>query len=116
MLGKIGAGIWIIKLGTIQIPTVMFLKMTAFVSGVATLALSGTGVPIQDPWFDAFSLYYVFSAFTAGMPEPDAKSSFFYIWMYRSLHILSANGTAYFAHKNMWQGISSGKLAEPEKD
>lgn len=36
-------------------------------------------------------LFYVFSAFVSGMPEPDANASRNYRWTYHSLHILAAD-------------------------
>ncbi len=59
-------------------------------------------IPIHDPWFCVFVGWSLFSAVVSGMPEPERKSAFGYIWLYRSCHILSSQGTAYFAHKDKW--------------
>ena len=64
------------------------------------------GLPVRNPWFDISVLLYIFSAITSGMPEPDEHSSLGYIWMFRTFHVLSANGTAYFIHRQQWAKIS----------
>ena len=87
------------------------------VSAIAMLLFSlanSTGLPVQNPWFDISILLWVFSAVTGGMPEPDIKSSFGYIWMYRTFHLLSATGTAYFIHKNKWIEISGQPKASDQ--
>lgn len=98
----------LVKIGSWKASSILILKLSLFAAGLIAMAIT-SGVPVQDPWFDGFAGYYVFSALVAGMPEPDANSSFVYIWMYRSGHILSANGTAYFSHKSMWNEISGKK-------
>ena len=44
----------------------------------------------------------MFSSLVSGMPEPEKTDSPFYIWIYRSFHIIAASGTSYFQHKNLW--------------
>lgn len=56
----------------------------------------------HSPWFFVFIGWYVFSAMVSGMPEPTADSSPWYIWAYRSFHILSASGTSFFQNKIYW--------------
>lgn len=91
--------------GVAKITTVGVVKLATLAGFITGMVM--VGVPLQDPWFDAFAGFYVFSAITSGMPEPDPKtSSFGYVWLYRSCHILSANGTAYFIAKNKWEEIS----------
>lgn len=80
---------------------------------VIPAAISGT-IPITDPWFDITLCWWVFSAVTSGMPEPDQDSSFGYIWLYRTSHILSSQGTAYFAHRGQWPSLSAMKDAEKD--
>jgi hypothetical protein len=79
------------------------------VSAVAMLLFSlvgSSGLPVSNPWFDISVMLWIFSAVVGGMPEPEEDSSFYYIWLYRSLHLLSATGTAYFIHKKRWADIS----------
>lgn len=56
----------------------------------------------RSPWFFVFIGWYVFSALVSGMPEPERESSPWYIWAYRSFHILSASGTSFFQNKMYW--------------
>ncbi len=88
------------------------LKMTAIGTAIAAFVMATSptspGIPINDPWFIVFVVWNLFSALTSGMPEPDEESSFGYIWLFRSCHILSAQGTAYFIHKKRWKDISGG--------
>lgn len=56
----------------------------------------------QDPWFWVMVAGWLFSCLVSGMPEPEKDNSPFYIWAYRSLHLIAASGTAYFQHKGMW--------------
>lgn len=65
-------------------------------------------IPYHNPWFWIFVGWKLFSAATAGLVEPDENSSNKYIWLYRTCHILTDNGTAYFSHKGLW-GIISGE-------
>jgi hypothetical protein len=37
------------------------------------------------------ALYWVFSAFVSGMPQPGPTASTAYVWAYTSLHALAAN-------------------------
>jgi hypothetical protein len=103
----------LLTVGVIKVSLAMALKVGALVVLIASTAVVA-GVPLDNPWFDVFSVYYLFSAVTSGMPEPDEKSSFGYIWMYRSCHILAANGTTYFANKSKW-GILNGELEEERR-
>jgi hypothetical protein len=54
-------------------------------------------------WFFVFVFWYFFSAITSGMPEPTQDSSPWYIWAYRTFHILAANGTSFFENKRYWR-------------
>lgn len=56
----------------------------------------------HTPWFFIFIGWYIFSAMVSGMPEPEQDSSPWYIWAYRSFHILSASGTSFFQNKIYW--------------
>ena len=56
----------------------------------------------QDPWFWVMVAGWLFSCLVSGMPEPEKDNSPFYIWAYRSLHLIAASCTAYFQHKGMW--------------
>jgi hypothetical protein len=113
----------VFHIGAVKLTAVGVMKITALLGTVVTTALM-VGVPLQDPWFDAFTAFYIFSAITSGMPDPDKNSSFGYVWLYRSAHILSANGTAYFIHRNKWDEISGLnrtrtaqiEISESEKD
>lgn len=73
-----------------------------------SIDLSPTGMT-KDVWFWIFVGWYVFSAMTTGMPEPDRDSSPWYIWAYRSLHILLASGTAFFQNKLYWPSKEDAK-------
>lgn len=79
------------------------------ITDVATHA-TGEPVPIHDVWFLLLVSWGVFSAITAGMPEPTVPKdgdirppkmtdSDGYLWAYRTMHILSQNGTSYFKNK-----------------
>lgn len=59
-------------------------------------------VMTRDPWFWVFVGWYGFSAIVTGMPEPNIESSPWYIWAYRSFHILAASGTSFFSAKAHW--------------
>lgn len=93
-----------------KLPVIAFylFKLTAIGAAIsAVVAVTQPGVvPLNDPWFVVFIVWNLFSAVTSGMPEPDEDSSFSYIWLFRSCHILSAQGTAYFIHKKRWKDIS----------
>jgi hypothetical protein len=54
-------------------------------------------------WFFVFVGWYFFSAITSGMPEPTQESSPWYIWAYRTFHILAASGTSFFENKRYWR-------------
>jgi hypothetical protein len=95
----------VIHLGAVHITFVGMIKLVTFTGALVTGVMS-MNVPLADPWFDLFLGFYIFSAITSGMPEPTQESSFGYIWMYRSFHILSANGTAYFIARNKWNEIT----------
>lgn len=56
----------------------------------------------KEVWFFAFIGQYIFSAITTGMPEPTQESSPWYIWAYRTFHILAASGTSFFQNKIYW--------------
>jgi len=43
--------------------------------------------------------YYFFSAFVSGMPDPDSTSGKGYMWMFKSLHILSGDLASGLASK-----------------
>ena len=81
------------------------VPLFAFLAPVAATV----GLPVNNVWFDISVFNYVFSAFTSGMPEPSQESSFVYVWMFRSFHLLSANGTAYFIHRKRWADIAGKK-------
>lgn len=96
----------------IGLPFVAILLMISmfFVSILrAQAAVAPSPSPINDlvpgshsPWFFVFIGWYVFSALVSGMPEPTHDSSPWYIWAYRSFHILSASGTSFFQNKIYW--------------
>lgn len=65
-------------------------------------AFSFSSGTTQNPWFWITIGGWLFSALVSGMPEPEKDYSPFYIWMYRSFHIIAASGTSYFQHKSMW--------------
>jgi hypothetical protein len=46
---------------------------------------------IAHPYVAGLASLWLFSAFTGGMPEPDASSGKAYRWTYNSLHLLAAN-------------------------
>lgn len=78
--------------------------------GAAFAAASFMGLPINDPWFDVFVVYvmarWAITSVVNGMPEPEASSSPWYIWCYRSMHSMAHISTAYFSHRNMWKYIA----------
>ena len=85
---------------------------------------NSTGLPVNNPWFDISIMLWVFSAITGGMPEPEERklgdpasirNSFGYIWLYRTFHLLSATGTAYFIHPNKWNQISGEPATKQEE-
>ena len=82
----------------------MHLKIIAVGLFVLAADLAGL-IPIHDPWFAILLVWWIFSSVTAGMPEPDLKSSFYYVWAYRTMHLLAASGTSYFSHKKSWPSI-----------
>jgi hypothetical protein len=47
------------------------------------------------------ALYWVFSAFVSGMPQPTLTSSTAFIWLYTSLHVLAANVDKFAAQKGI---------------
>lgn len=67
-----------------------------------SINLTPSGVP-GDVWFWVFVGWYVFSALVSGMPEPTPESTPWYIWAYRSFHILAASGTSFFQNKMFWK-------------
>jgi hypothetical protein len=71
--------------------------------------LTPTGMT-RDIWFWIFVGWYVFSALVTGMPEPTQESSPWYIWAYRSFHILAASGTSFFQNKMYWPNSVTGPL------
>ena len=60
-------------------------------------------------WFFVFIIWYFFSAITAGMPEPTIESSPWYVWAYRTFHILAASGTSYFQNKMYWPRVQQSR-------
>lgn len=89
------------------------VKLSAAVMFIFSL-VGSSGLPVNNPWFDISILLWVSSAVVSGMPEPEEDSSFWYIWAYRTMHLLSASGTAYFMHKNRWKEISGDRKKEEE--
>src|SRR5579862_2288714 len=85
------------------------IKLSAIAVFVGSLSIT-TGIPVDNPWFDIAIFLWVFSAVVGGMPEPEEDSNFWYIWAYRTLHLLSATGTAYFIHRKRWKDISGDEL------
>ena len=79
-------------------PLLIFVKGIVVTSVVwmLTVAQGASLVPIQDPWFRIFVLWWFFSCVTSGMPEPTEKNSDTYLWCYRSMHLMVASGTSYF--------------------
>ena len=79
-------------------------------AGLIGIAVGGFDVPLRDPWFVVFVTWWVFSAVTAGMPEPESilengrtfLASPLYLWAYRTMHIMSQSGTSYFGHRSTW--------------
>lgn len=83
----------------------MIIKLALLVPIVAFTYIVGPLIDlphVSDPWFVIFILWWLFSAVTTGMPEPEEKSSFFYVWAYRTFHVIAGNGTSYFADKTVW--------------
>lgn len=84
----------------------MFLPFSVIAYG------SVMGLPTSDPWFDILVLYmfarWFFLSVVNGMPEPDERSSSWYIWAYRSLHSMAHVATAYFSHKALWRFMQRG--------
>lgn len=91
------------------VAAMIFVKFGAAVTA-ALLTAEFLGLPIQDPWFDVLVVYIIgrwaLTSLVNGMPEPEATSSPWYIWCYRTMHSLAHISTAYFSHKNMWKYIS----------
>lgn len=87
------------------------LLKVATLAGIFQTVLPGGEVPVRNPWFWVCIGQWLFSGFVSGMPEPEEDSSFFYVWAYRSFHILSASGTAYFTHRAQWPVISGEQRA-----
>lgn len=56
----------------------------------------------SDPWFWTMVGAWLFSSIVSGMPEPEKTDSKFYIWIYRSFHLIAASGTSYFQHRSKW--------------
>lgn len=88
---------------------VLVTLFVAVVWGQSVTHAQGNETPFMElvpgsrsVWFFVFIGWYVFSAITSGMPEPTKESSPWYIWAYRSFHILSANGTSFFQNKLYW--------------
>jgi hypothetical protein len=98
----------------LKLPLYAIVKMFAL-AGMVMSTMFNSGIPFQDPWFDVAVFMYVFSGITAGMPEPTSKSSFFYVWAYRTFHILSANGTDYFVHKKWVDEVGETDLVGTEE-
>ncbi|SRR6266567_2834243 len=89
----------------LRLGLMLVIKASAVAMFIFSL-IESSGLPVSNPWFDISILLWVSSAVIGGMPEPEETSSFYYIWLYRTLHLLSATGTAYFIHKNRWSEIS----------
>lgn len=47
----------------------------------------------------ALATFYVFSAAVSSMPEPDAHSGRFYVWLYHFTHILSGDLSQYIGSR-----------------
>lgn len=44
------------------------------------------------------------------MPEPHPGSSDWYIWIYRTMHLLFHMSTTYFTHKSFWEAFQAKKI------
>jgi hypothetical protein len=69
-----------------------------------------SSLPFHDPWFDLFVLSILMSAATSGMPEPKANSTDFYVWTYRTMHLLFHMGTSYVTHKSFWPAFEAEEI------
>jgi hypothetical protein len=65
----------------------------------------------HDPWFWIFVGWWLFSALVTGMPEPVTDSSFWYVWVYRSFHMIAASGTSFFQNKMYWPTVAAPATA-----
>ena len=93
-------------IGTVSVFTRVVMAQTA------AAAIPGAGVPTQayqfwtftttDPWFWGLVGAWLFSCVVSGMPEPEHSNGPFYIWAYRSLHLMAAAGTQFFQRKELW--------------
>jgi hypothetical protein len=105
----------LIKLGSVR------ALMLSAVLAVVMLAQEKVNIPVtapaidltptgmtKDVWFWIFVGWYIFSALVTGMPEPTQESSPWYIWAYRSFHILAASGTSFFQNKMYWPNTAIG--------
>lgn len=88
-----------------KLPPLIKLILAATAAGTAVAITSG--IDLHDIWFD-YVIFVCFSAIITGMPEPDTELrgwQFFYMWAYRTGHLLVASGTAYFMHNRKLDDI-----------
>lgn len=85
----------------------MHVKIAAaFVfAGFLFIFQSFSDLPIHDPWFDIVVIGLFFAAFVGGMPDLEEDSPFWYVWIYRSSHLLLSMATQFFAHKSAWNSL-----------
>ena len=101
-------------------PLAVKLSMLAVIVLVADFLQD---VPIHNPWFVVFVVWWIFSSITTGMPEPENRgvgesrglfSSPFYLWAYRTMHIMTQSGTSYFGSRRIWPNARADDHAKRE--
>lgn len=95
------------------VKSLLLLKIVRFTAIIAVIFVASTwiGFPVHDIWFD-YVLFLIASSIVAGEPEPDTTlplAKFFYVWFYRSTHLMVASATAYFIHQKNWGDIGFKK-------
>lgn len=108
-------------------PGLLKVMTVATTSLLTFLAFIAADAPVNNPWFDAFAITWILigvGAIIAGEPEPDVVRmvvdgrmkpvEFFYLWFFRSTHIVAQTATAYFIHPNKWHDISGARQVRKE--
>lgn len=105
------------KLAFGKLLTTFHLKILIGLGIIMVTSITMGDVPIHDPWFLFFVFGWIVSCITSGMPDPDQNSSMYYIWAYRTMHLIIASGTAYFSHKSAWPLLKpqAGIIVENKK-
>lgn len=109
------AGFRVLLLSVVFIVVVMAQERVTAPANVPAIDLTPSGMT-RDVWFWIFVGWYVFSALVTGMPEPTQNSSPWYIWAYRSFHILAASGTSFFQNKMYWPNSVTGPQVTQASD